>query len=158
MAIARVCSCPWQSWQGSADRLDSSDECFVFQNFLTVLFMIRIAELINRSPWLCQIHEFCASENFSPQYESAFYNAFPFRGFSMIVHVSSHRTGFLRNAWISDSDFRAFVFRAFVDRRIGAFQVEEDLKRFIHQVSNVNTHNDGRTVKLGSRAGSSCSI
>ena len=92
--MARVCSCPWQSWQGSADRLSSSDACAVFQNFLTVLFMIRISELIDRSRCLCRIHEFCAYESFSPQYESAFHNAFPFRGFAMIIHVSSTRTEF----------------------------------------------------------------
>ena len=71
-----------------------SDVCAVFQNFLTLLFMIRISELIDRSGCLIRKHEFCAYEGFCPQYESAFHNAFPFRGFAMIIHVSSTQTGF----------------------------------------------------------------
>ena len=65
----------------------------------------------------------------------------------MIIHVSSTRTGLFPIARISYSDFRAFVFRAFVDWRIGVFQVEQKPKRFIYGVLNVNNHNDGRTGK-----------
>ena len=61
IGMARVCSCPWQSWQGSADRLSSSDACAVFQNFLTVLFMIRKSE--------CEIHAILKSPSESMKHE-----------------------------------------------------------------------------------------
>ena len=53
--MASVCSCPWQSWQGSADRLSSLDACAIFHNFLTVFFMIRISELIEVRKSHCHV-------------------------------------------------------------------------------------------------------
>ena len=52
--------------------------------------------------------------------------------------------------WSLGSDFRAFVFCAFANWSLWVFQVEQELKRFIHRVLNVNNHNDGRTRKRSS--------